>query len=712
MTKPVPALTAQQRTELHDRPFRTLFIDTVGPISPADGDFKYIAHAECPFSRFVWLCCMKENSEAEWAEFLTMHVYFDLCGFPTVLRSDRGSEFTGAIVKAINTLLGVEHAFGSSYHPQSQGYVEARHKVVNQTLAAYAKAHPGKWARSVKLCQWAMRATPRADRDGKSPFEIITGLKPQGPLNRIFEKVSSTTLAPNAYVRDLCTHLEQTQKNVAVQLSADFAKRVHKNEKYVHKNEWLPKPGDIVLLRRPPQAAASSHGKPDGEAAVHVSARLQPLTAPKPYKVKKVVGSKSYILEDVDTGSTELSFSQPVALARLVPFDLCQLEAPINDDEELWIDIKSNQPGRTDRWLARRIVAQQSTGAVRLVSADGQQEEIIDLADYEWRWRALPRTGTMAVFGKYDPRKRDRNSPFAHPAAGDTEGWIKVFTPLIQKFKPYKLCKLPEVILKNKGKEKELYKMFLQKHLGDARNRIAKKDLKKNQCRICGQDGHWGNECPEKFNKRFKFVDVKLEPVPEPVEELDDPLADFFEERPMACASTDADIEEASEEYDYQADLEYFEKEEARYLGNDPPSPVSEAPSPTSYLNAWPPSPRAEGSEPSSSNVAGQSALQIHLATHAKAILKASGSKRGIGTHKVGTASAGSKDGIGARKIGTCSTVTPGVRPHAVRKAVLKPRHGKVHLKASPASSIATAIASAPWKRSQTRSEASKGPGG
>ena len=110
----------------------------MGPISPADGEFRYIAHAECPFSRYVWLCPMRENTEQEWAEFLVMHVYFDLCGFPTVLRSDRGTEFTGAIVKAINALLGVEHAFGSSYHPESQGYIEARHKVVNNTLAAYA----------------------------------------------------------------------------------------------------------------------------------------------------------------------------------------------------------------------------------------------------------------------------------------------------------------------------------------------------------------------------------------------------------------------------------------------------------------------------------------------------------------------------------------------------------------------------------------------
>ena len=177
MTKPTPALTAEQRTELHDRPFRVLFIDAIGPISPADDGYRYIAHVEDPFSRYVWLHCMKEDSDSEWAAFLVEHVFFDVCGFPTVLRSDRGPAFVSSVIDAVNQLLGVDHAFGAAYHPQSQGYVEARHKPINHTLAAYAKDNPGKWARRVKLCQWAMRATPREDRNGKSPYELVIGHK-------------------------------------------------------------------------------------------------------------------------------------------------------------------------------------------------------------------------------------------------------------------------------------------------------------------------------------------------------------------------------------------------------------------------------------------------------------------------------------------------------------------------------------------------------
>ena len=56
----------------------------------------------------------------------------------------------------------------------------------------------------------------------------------------------------------------------------------------------------------------------------------------------------------------------------------------------LWIDIKSNKPGRTHTWVPRRIITQSATGTVRLMSPDGQHQEVIDLGDYEWRWRSAP----------------------------------------------------------------------------------------------------------------------------------------------------------------------------------------------------------------------------------------------------------------------------------------------------------------------------------
>ena len=101
--------------ELHDRPFRVIFIDALGPISPRREEAEFIFHAEDPFSRWVWLHCSPADTAEEWARFLVEDVFFDLCGFPAVLRSDRGSAFTSQVIASVNQLLGITHAFGAAF---------------------------------------------------------------------------------------------------------------------------------------------------------------------------------------------------------------------------------------------------------------------------------------------------------------------------------------------------------------------------------------------------------------------------------------------------------------------------------------------------------------------------------------------------------------------------------------------------------------------
>ena len=160
--------------ELYQRPFKTLFIDTIGPFNPESDGCRYIFHAECPFSRYCWLKASASDTEEAWAKFLMEEVFLDVCGFPVFLRSDRGSAFTSKLVEEMNRLLQITHRFGSAYHPQAQGYIEARHKPVQSILRAYVASVPENWAKCVKFAQWALRCVPREDGMGRSPYEIVT----------------------------------------------------------------------------------------------------------------------------------------------------------------------------------------------------------------------------------------------------------------------------------------------------------------------------------------------------------------------------------------------------------------------------------------------------------------------------------------------------------------------------------------------------------
>ena len=78
----------------------------------------------------------------------------------------------------------------------------------------------------------------------------------------------------------------------------------------------------------------------------------------------------------------------------------------------------------SDVWQIRRISGQTAKGAVRVESQSGSLEELIDLADHEWRWRSgppreLPVPDVLQLeVRKFDPPVENCNSPLAHGSCG------------------------------------------------------------------------------------------------------------------------------------------------------------------------------------------------------------------------------------------------------------------------------------------------------
>ena len=375
ITKPQTGMPAEARMELYDRPFRVLFIDALGPISPSDGVYRWIFHAECPFTRYCWLCAAEFNDGATWAKFLCEEVFFDVCGFPMVLRSDRGGAFLSDVIREVNEFLKVDHCFGAAFRPEAQGYIEGRHKTPNNILASFVRGSPHVWARWVKLAQWVMRATPRSDRGDKSPYELVTGLIPQGPVASFIERCESAKLPtdPTSYVAELVANLKTIREDVQHQLEADMAARQAK----VNQSRKKLQQGDFVYLMRPPRAMQSYVRA----AGVDVSRRILPRCTAQLYRIFKMTGPGSCILQDPDSGSTSLGFSQPVALERLVPYDLCPLEEPISQ-RRLILELRMPD----ESWRKAKIVSQNPTGWCRVQFDDDGSTDLVALEREEYRW--------------------------------------------------------------------------------------------------------------------------------------------------------------------------------------------------------------------------------------------------------------------------------------------------------------------------------------
>ena len=70
-----------------------------------------------------------------------------------------------------------------------------------------------------------------------------------------------------------------------------------------------------------------------------------------------------------------------------------------------------------------------------------------------------------------------------------------------------------DILLKYKNDELRLYRAFLRHHEGEAKGKVDNSTLDDDQCRLCLQRGHWGQECP--FRKVIKTEDKTKEKIKE-----------------------------------------------------------------------------------------------------------------------------------------------------------------------------------------------------
>ena len=179
-------VSAWSRTEFYDRPFRVLQFDIVqcaehggegGIVTGA----RYILTVICCFSRWPWLIPLVEKSAENVAKGLLEKVIIGIAMFPTVLRSDNAKEFVSDLIRYMNRLLGINHITGSFYHPQSQGLVENMHRTMSQVLRMLINNNPKEWEAMLPYCECILRSTPLNSLGGRSPYQVVTGLRPRLP---------------------------------------------------------------------------------------------------------------------------------------------------------------------------------------------------------------------------------------------------------------------------------------------------------------------------------------------------------------------------------------------------------------------------------------------------------------------------------------------------------------------------------------------------
>jgi hypothetical protein len=296
--------------------------------------------------------------------------------FPVVLRSDNAQYFTGSVMAEINKLLGINHITGSAYHPQSQGMVESMHKTLNHLVRGLVQDHPEDWETRIPFAQAILRIMPLAALGGRSPYEVVTGLRPKLP-----SALDPNQRVEHVNVSEYCTRLrtffdecyksvERVQRDVA-ERNVDEAPGLLSKELEV---------GDLVLIRVPPTVRLVG------------PLRFQRKTLPDVYRLTKKITRNTFDVEAITAPGAPVSFVTPIHAERLVKLDMPELD--LRPNQERYIEIHDNS---LDEWNRYKIERYAIDGRVFIRrESDPNECEWIDLSTKRYRWVYLARANLQA----------------------------------------------------------------------------------------------------------------------------------------------------------------------------------------------------------------------------------------------------------------------------------------------------------------------------
>jgi transposase InsO family protein len=228
----------------HPIPFFQVGIDIMGPLPKTLTGFRYVVVAIDHFTKWVEARALEEAD----AQSITRFLYEDIIcrhGVPTILSSDKGSEFVNEMITALTNVYKIKHIKTTAYHPQGNGQVERTNKTIKDILAKITPSTPGDWSHYLPSALSVIRNTRQASTKF-SPSELLYGR----PMRHHFENESTAfedPKDPEEYAQEEFGRIREFRSQ-----AHQFIKRAQDRQKRTHDSRVPLLPpleiGDLVLV--------------------------------------------------------------------------------------------------------------------------------------------------------------------------------------------------------------------------------------------------------------------------------------------------------------------------------------------------------------------------------------------------------------------------------------------------------------------------------
>ena len=173
--------------------------DLAGPMPVKSiGKHQYAFLLIDDYSRAGWMLALKEKSDAPiafelWANRITN-------GTDKTIKTvmfDNAKELVAGRMKQFCDSRGIKIISSVPYSPSSNGVAERLVGVATRGIRAMlydAKLPPRFWAEAMATCMYLRNRTPTAANDGKTPYELFYGMKPNVSHIRPFGCITKVTL--------------------------------------------------------------------------------------------------------------------------------------------------------------------------------------------------------------------------------------------------------------------------------------------------------------------------------------------------------------------------------------------------------------------------------------------------------------------------------------------------------------------------------------